>query len=413
MRQALRLSLFLLAVSGCSASAQTQTPPPLLIKLPRTLSAAELHLVAGGNAFAFELLREATRTLRPDSNSFLSPLSASMALGMALNGASGQTLDDMQAALRLAGMTEVELNQGYRGLIPLLRALDPRTEMRIANSMWARQGLAIKQTFVDAGRTYFDAEVRSLDFASPEAAKAINQWVSTKTNERIPTLLDQIGGDEVLFLINAIYFKGKWRERFDPKDTHDGPFHGADGRNRTTPLMRQEKTLRYDETSEYQAVDLLYGNGAFAMTVLLPKPKQTPSELLARLNPADWKALTERFHDAEVNLTLPRFRLEYTRRLNEDLKAMGMGVAFYPERADFSRIADVRPNLYLSRVNQKTFVEVNEEGTEAAAATDVGVALASAPQVFEMKVDRPFVFAIRERLSGTVLFLGLMNVIGK
>jgi serine protease inhibitor len=414
MRQGIRLSLILLAVAGCGASAQTPSPPPLLTQLPRTLSAAELRIVAGGNAFAFDLLRQATRTLRPDSNAFLSPLSASMALGMALNGAAGQTLNDVQAALRLAGMTEAELNQGYRGLIPLLRALDPRTEMRIANSMWARRGLVLRQPFADAARTNFDAQVRTLDFGSPTAVQTINGWVSSETHQRIPRMLDQIGDDQVLFLINAIYFKGKWREAFDSKNTREGPFHGADGKDRSAPLMRQEKNLRYDETEDYQAADLLYGNGAFAMTVLLPKPGRTASQTLQGLDSAAWKALTGRFHEAKVSLTLPRFRLEYTRKLNQDLQVLGMKAAFDPSRADFSRVAEPGPEkLYLSRVDQKTFVEVNEEGTEAAAATSVGVAVASAVQVFEMKVDRPFVFTIRERLSGTVLFLGLMNVIGK
>jgi serine protease inhibitor len=412
MRHALRLTLMLLAIEACGPSSPAQSPPPLLTRLPRNLSSAELRIIDGANAFAFDLLGQATRALRPDSNAFLSPLSASMALGMALNGAEGETLKGVQSTLRLDGMAEADFNAGYRGLIALLGGLDSRTEMRIANSMWARRGLSLEQSFSETGRTYFNAEVRNLEFDSPEAARTINQWVSSKTNGKIPKLLDQIGRDEVLFLINAIYFKGKWREAFEPKNTREGPFHGADGRDRTASLMQQEKNLRYQETADYQAVDLLYGNGAFAMTVLLPKPKQTPNGLLARLDPVAWKALTERFHGAEVNLTLPRFRLEYTRRLNDDLKALGMAVAFDPERADFSRIADVRPGLYLSRVDQKTFVEVNEEGTEAAAATGVGVSVTSVPQVVEMTVDRPFVFAIRERLSGTLMFLGVMNVVG-
>lgn len=413
MRQALCLSLILLAVPGYPSSAQSQSPPPLLNQLPRALSAAELRLVAGGNAFAFDLLREVTRTLRPDSNVFLSPLSASMALGLALNGANGPTLNDMQTALRLTGLGEAELNGGYRRLILLLRGLDPRTEMRIANSMWARQGLVVQKPFADAARTYFDAQVATLDFGSPRAVETINEWVSSETHKRIPRMLDQIGDDQVLFLINAIYFKAKWREAFDPKNTQDGPFHGADGRERSAPLMRQQKTIRYDETGDYQAVDLLYGNGAFAMTVLLPKAGRTASQMLQGMDSTGWKALTGRFQGAKVSLTLPRFRLEYTRRLNLDLEALGMKVAFDPSRADFSRIAQVsQERLYLSRVDQKTFVEVNEEGTEAAAATGVSVSPTSVEQVVEMKVDRPFVFAIRERLSGTVLFLGLMNVIG-
>jgi serpin B len=177
--------------------------------------------------------------------------------------------------------------------------------------------------------------------------------------------------------------------------------------------MSQTDTLRYDETPEHQGVDLLYGNGGFAMTVLLPKEGRTPREILAALDQTAWGKLVDRFREANVHLTFPRFKLEYSRRLNDELTALGMGIAFDDARADFYRIADVRPErLYLSRVEQKTFVEVNEAGTEAAAATSVGVSLTSAPLVVEMRVDRPFVFAIRERLSGTVLFLGVMNVVG-
>jgi serpin B len=327
---------------------------------------------------------------------------------MTLNGANGETLDSMQAALRLTGMTEAEINQGYRDLIALLAQLDSRTEMKIANSMWAHQGIGIEPAFIEAGNTFFDAKVETLDFGNPSAVSRINSWVSSKTNARIPRLLDQISNAEILFLINAIYFKGKWRETFDPKDTQDGPFQGADGRTRIAPLMSQTDTLRYDETAEYQAVDLLYGNGSFAMTLLLPKAG-TPADVLAALNPAAWRDLAGRFRDTNVHLTLPRFKMEYSRELGEDLTALGMGIAFDHARADFSRIANAA--LYLTRVEQKTFVEVNEEGTEAAAATAVGVGVVSAPAVVEMRVDRPFVFAIRERLSGTVLFLGLMNAV--
>jgi serpin B len=368
--------------------------------------------VDGANVFAFDLLREATKALTPDSNVFLSPLSASMALGMALNGANSETYDAMRTVLRLDGMAEAEINQGYRDLMTLLGGLDSVTEMRIANSVWGHATLSIEPAFIDRSRDFFDAEVRTLDFGSPEALAAINDWVNGKTNGKIPKLLDDLSPDEVMFLINAIYFKGKWRSAFDAKDTRDGPFHGADGRDRAARLMWQKEDLRYQETEDYQAVDLLYGNGAFAMTVLLPKAGRTPAGVLAGLDPESWNALAGRFTETEVTLTFPRFRLEYSRRLNDDLEALGMAIAF-GGNADFYRIADVRPDrLYITRVDQKTFVEVNEEGTEAAAATAVGIGITSAPEMVEMKVDRPFVFAIRERLSGAVVFLGVMNVIG-
>jgi serpin B len=409
----LRVLLALLVLTGCGSSTGPGGDlPPILTELPRTLSPSEVRIVEGANAFAFDLLRQATKALPPDSNAFLSPLSASMALGMTLNGANGETYDAMRTALRLDGMAEAEINQGYRDLMTLLGGLDSVTEMRVANSVWGHATLPIEPAFIDRSRDFFDAEVRTLDFGSPEALAAINDWVNGKTNGKIPKLLDDLSPDEVMFLINAIYFKGKWRSAFDAKDTRDGPFHGADGQDRAARLMWQKEDLRYQETEDYQAVDLLYGNGAFAMTVLLPKAGRTPAGVLAGLDPESWNALAGRFTETEVTLTFPRFRLEYSRRLNDDLEALGMAIAF-GGNADFYRIADVRPDrLYITRVDQKTFVEVNEEGTEAAAATAVGIGITSAPEMVEMKVDRPFVFAIRERLSGAVVFLGVMNVIG-
>ena len=406
-------TVLLLAGCGSSSTGPGGDPPPILTELPRSLSPSEIRIVEGANAFAFDLLREATRALSPDSNAFLSPLSAAMALSMALNGANGETWTAMRAALRLDGMQEADIDQGYRELMALLRGLDSRTEMRVANSIWGHGTLPLEAAFTEAGRTFFEAEVATLDFGSPEALTAINGWVDRATGGRIPRLLEEVSPQEVLFLINAIYFKGKWRTAFDIRDTRAAPFRGADGRERVAQLMALKDELRYDETEAYQAVDLLYGNGAFAMTVLLPKAEWTPAQLLAAFDPESWSALASRFEERDVTLLLPRFRVEYGRKLKEDLAALGMGIAF-DATADFYRIADVAPDrLYITRVDQKTFVEVNEEGTEAAAATAVGVGRTSAPVPVEMRVDRPFAFAIRERLSGAVLFLGVMNVVGE
>lgn len=402
----------LLLLTACESPVGPGNLPPLLTQLPRPLSTAEARVIDASNAFAFDLLREVTRKLPGDSNAFLSPLSAGMALGMALNGANGETYDSMQATLRLTGLSEAEINQGYKDLIALLLGLDSSTEMNIANSMWAHQRLALEQAFIDAGKTFFDAEVGTLDFASPAAVTTINDWVSQKTNGRIPTLLDEISPEEVLFLINAIYFKGRWRDAFERDETRPGPFYAATGATRTAQVMSQQDSLRYHESADYQAVDLLYGNGAFSMTVLLPQPGHTPAELLAGMSPQTWSDLAGSFQDQKIHLSLPRFRLEYSRSLGPDLTALGMGIAFDSGRADFYRIADVRPDrLFITRVDQKTFVDVNEEGTEAAAATAAGIGLTSAPP--SMVVDRPFVFAIRERLSGTVVFMGVINTLGE
>ncbi|MDQ3137854.1 MAG: serpin family protein, partial [Gemmatimonadota bacterium] len=261
MQRGLGFSFLSLILAACTSPTGPGGRPPLLTELPRALSAAEIRIIDAGNAFAFDLLRESTRRLPADSNAFLSPLSASMALGMALNGANGETFAGMQSALRLTGMAEAEINQGYRDLIALLGELDTRTEMTIANSMWGHEGFSIEPAFIEAAKTFFDAEVATLDFGSPSAVSTINQWVSKSTGGRIPRMLDQISDAEILFLINAIHFKGKWRETFDPEDTENGPFQAADGGTRTAALMSQTDLLRYDETAEYQAVDLLYGNG--------------------------------------------------------------------------------------------------------------------------------------------------------
>lgn len=403
-----RLSGLVMLALGAGCGTGTE---PILEDLPRPLSSAETRLVDAGNQFTFDLFREATRALPSDSNAFLSPLSASMVLGMTLNGARAETFDAVRAALRVGVAAQAEINQGYRDLLQLLLGLDAKTEVQVANSMWARSGFVLLPAFVDAGRTYFGAEIRSLDFASPAAVPTINTWVDQQTKGRIPKLLDQIEPEEVLLLINAIYFKGRWRAPFDPKLTQPAPFTGADGRVRSVPTMSQSAgSLLHAATSDYEAADLLYGNGAFAMTVVLPREGTTPAQVLEGLNPAAWLALSAQFQANQMTVALPKFRLEYTRRMNDDLAALGMGIAFDPTRADLSGIADVAPErLYLTEVLQKTFVEVNEEGTEAAAATKASVGVTSAPPAFV--VNRPFLFAIRERLSGTILFIGQINVL--
>ena len=389
-------------------------PPsePLLDSLPRALTAAESRLADAGNEFTFRLFREATRTLPADSNVFLSPLSASFALGMTLNGARGETFDAMRAALQFPGLAQADINAGYRGLIDLLLGLDRATEMRVANAVFPRQGFAVKQPFLDAARSAFDAEVMPLDFGSPGAVTSINDWVKTKTSGRIPRLLDRLEPAEVMFLVNAIYFKGRWRTTFDRRETKPAPFTSADGRVRQVETMsRREAAILVGSLPNASVGELWYGNGAFAMTILLPNTGVTPAAVATSLDASAWSRLTGGLVERKVDVYLPKFKIEAGRALKDDLAALGMAIAFDGGRADFSGIADVSPErLFISRVIQKAFVEVNEEGTEAAAATGVGVGVTSLPP--SLTVDRPFLFLIRERLSGTVLFIGQVNRLG-
>ena len=399
-------ALSLLAACSNSTEPGTTKPGPTLDALPRTLTAGEQQVIGAANDFSFAMFRRLSTATPRDSNVFTSPLSASMVLGMTMNGAAGTTYDEMRAALGFgATATDAEIGQSYKSLITLLRGLDPSVDFRVGNSIWYRTGFPVHQTFLDAGKNWFDARVSEIDFGSPSAVPTINDWVSTATVGKIPTILQSIRGDQVMFLINAIYFKGSWRTKFEPARTIDAPFHGVAG-DQPAKLMHREGTIRLLEVPEFQAVDLPYGNSAYSMTVVLPRAGQSVDAVAASLQSTAWTGWMAQFRDAEVDLYLPRLKLSWERELIADLESLGMRAAFVPDGADFSRLSPLGKALYISVVRQKTFVDVNEEGTEAAAVTMVGVTLTSAPQRTTFRVDRPFILVLRERLSGTILFIG-------
>jgi serine protease inhibitor len=395
---------FFIACSGSPTTPGSQ--PAELQSLPRALSVGEQQVIDASNAFSFALFGRGT--VRRDSNVFLSPLSASFSLGMTMNGAAGTTFDEMRSALQFGSMSQQEIDASYKSLIALLTSLDPAVTMQIANAIWYRQGFPFNQSFLDTTKAYFDAEVRGLNFADVAGSLgAINGWVNTKTNGKIPTILETIDQQDVMFLVNAIYFNGSWRSKFDAAETIDAPFTAFDGSKESLRLMHRNATMAYAETDAYQAVDLPYGNGAFSMTVVLPKAGRDVESVAASLTPAAWQSLTGRFNgSALVDLYLPKIKLSYQRQLASDLVALGMKAAFVPGGADFTRMSPAGKDLYIAFVKQKTFVDVHEEGTEAAAVTVTGIRVISAPITQTMRVDRPFLFVLRERLSGTILFMG-------
>lgn len=392
-----------LFVAGCRGTAEPG-PRPARDELPRPLTAQEQQVGGSANAFSFALWQR-LNAARSNENIFVSPLSASFALGMAMNGAAGQTLTEMRSALQFgsdAGLTDIDA--GYKSLMTLLTSLDPVVTMQIANSIWYRNTFAFNKPFLDVAAGSFDATVTPLDFSDAAGSMAkINGWVDSKTNHRISAIVDRIDPDDVMFLINAIYFKASWREKFDSGMTADAPFHGVAG-DHPVPLMHRQGSVSYAETPTYQAVDLAYGDSVFSMTVILPKPSSSVDAVAASLTKESWSALTGSFHVTLVQLALPRFKLEWEKKLNDDLQALGMRAAF--SDADFTPMSPAGRQLVISEVKQKAFVDVNEEGTEAAAVTSVGIQVTSMPISVPMRVDRPFIFAIRERLTGTVLFMG-------
>jgi serpin B len=376
------------------------------------LTAEEQHLVSAYNTFGLKIFQELVRDASPDSNVFISPLSISMALGMTLNGAAGATEEAMKTTLEFGDMDIEEINQCYRSVIDLLTTLDHDVIFEIANSIWYRPDLNPLQGFLDACSEHFDSEVRPLDFSRPDAADTINGWVSEKTHEKIEEIIyGPIHPLTVMFLINAIYFLGTWTYEFDPDLTRDDWFRPEDGIQIPCRMMQQPDPgeaaeYSYFETEEFQAVDLPYADGWFSMTVMLPREGIDIDHVIEQCDQATWADWMAGFQPHEGRIEIPKFEIEYEESLNTVLKKMGMGIAF-GNGADFSRINPER-DLFISSVRHKTYVKVDEAGTEAAAVTVVEIRESSVPETFEMRVDRPFLFAIREHHSGTVLFIGKM-----
>ncbi len=397
-------SLLLIPLAATLATCGDSFGP--IDELPRELSLAESKLVEADNRFAFRLFREVNAQEEEGKNVFLSPLSVGMALGMTYNGAAGTTREAMQQTLELGGMTIQEVNEAYQGLIALLKDLDPRVEFALANSIWYREGVSIVPDFLDRNQQYFAAQVAALDFSDPGTADVINGWVNDQTRGKIPHIVDPpIDPLTFMFLINAIYFKGDWTYQFDKDLTKDEPFLLPDGSQTTVPMMSRGEQIpaRTFRDAEHTVVDLFYGGQAYSMTIVVPDDAASINALAESLTDTQWHSWILNLDSTDTYVSIPKFTLEYEIELNDVLKALGMEIAFTPGAADFTNMV-ASGGAYIEKVKHKTFVDVNEEGTEAEAVTSVEMGFTSAPQM--VRVNRPFVFAIRENYSGTILFMG-------
>jgi serine protease inhibitor len=402
----LKVLLTILIPLMASQCAESSTPTNQ--EASTALTSVQERLVESDVQFGFKLFKEIIKKEK-DKNVFISPLSVSMALGMTYNGADGKTKEDMQKTLELNGLSTQEMNQCYKQLIESLIQLDPKVEFEIANSIWHREDLNFEESFIDLNKTYFNALVNGLDFKNPDAVKRINMWVDENTNGKIKNIVTPpIDPQTVMFLINAIYFKGTWTYEFNENLTTDDQFILPDGTKKDCKMMEQKRDFQYFQDPDFQAVDLPYGDGHFSLTILLPRPQKNIDSLILEFNQKNWDRWMDSFRRQKGHLQFPKFKLEYELELNEVLDTLGMGIAFYPNKADFTKMYKGKDSLFISKVKHKTFVKVNEEGTEAAAVTSVGMALTTSvePPGFVMRVDRPFVFVIREKQSQTILFVG-------
>ncbi len=384
---------------------------PVFHSSMRELTESEIKSIQAGNAFGIDLFREMSRQ-QANENLFISPLSISMALGMALNGAKGETFDEMRDVLKQSGLDLDEINKAYQGLMSLFPYLDRTVTLDIANSVWYRKGFRVERDFLDRLKAYFEAEIEGLDFSRPEAVDIINNWVSKKTKKKIDKIIDVIDPLTMMYLINAVYFKGTWTAEFDLRETKDDHFTLDNGATIPVKMMQQENDFRYFGNELFHAVDLPYGDELFSMTILLPHKGISVDEVVHDLTEATWNEWMNSFTEEKLGLKImmPRFTLEYKNGLIGVLRTLGMKKAFNPYEADLSGISTQFNDLHISDVIHKTFLKVNEEGTEAAAVTAVVIGTTSVgPSIPVVRIDRPFILAIREHHSGSILFIGKVH----
>jgi serpin B len=409
---------------SCQQETGTVNNPPDEVENPApterpivVYSDLDRRIAQGNNTFALNLLRAVQNSETPGTNIILSPLSAAIALAMTANGASGQTLDEIQTALGYGDVTPDQMNDYFAKLITTMTAADPDVTFQLANSIWIHQTFPVLKPFVETNSNVFDAEIRNVDMQDPATVGLINQWCAQKTQDKIRDILTETQG--IMYLINALYFKATWLVPFEKEATADADFHNADGAITRVPTMvRGRMNARYLEADRYRLLDLSYGNrneqreSTFSMTILLPDDDTPLDDLIPTLDAATLETNFSKMAYNTVYLRLPKFELAYKNTLNQALNAMGISEAFNPDKANF-KLINATTQLYINNVIQQTFVKVDEAGTEAAAVTVVEMITAGIDTTTDFHVDRPFLYFIREKNSGAIIFTGIMHSIAK
>ena len=365
------------------------------------------ELARANNNFGLDIFRNLHQQT-PDENIFISPTSLATALSMTLNGAANETFTDMQDAMEVEVWDMLTLNAAYQELLSALPNLDNQVDLTIAKAIFHEQTFPFKSEFLNLNAAFFFSEVNGLDFRDEASVGIINDWVNTQTNGLIPDIIDAIPATGVMYLINAIYFKANWRFRFDSNRTTKQDFYLADHTTEEVDMMTfgEEISIPYFNHPLFQAIDLAYADSVYSMMLLLPKEESSLQEVVQELNEENWQQWTDALDHYDLEVYLPKFTLEdeHKESMKEALEDLGMGIAFEETRADFTKMGPL--GLYISRVIHKSFIEVNEAGTEAAAVTAVEILNESASYPGILRFDRPFVFAIRDNQTNNILFVG-------
>ena len=368
------------------------------------LTTAQQAQVENNNEFAWKFFKEVSKGEQQDV--FVSPLSVTYALGMLANGAVGDTQKEILEGLEFRSGKVDDINSLCHQLMIESPKLDKSTQLSMANAVVANKKIQLQPTFQNVVKKQYDALVASKDFGSPATLSFINQWASDHTHGMVPKILERINPDGVSYLLNALYFKGIWYRQFDKKHTKKEAFTKADGTKSQVQMMHQKERFFAAENDNYQTVVLPYGNGSYEMVVLLPREGKDLSSLLQTMDAKKWKDNLKNTYSSEVDLKLPRFTSVYNRELNDVLKLLGMNAMFDPSKANLTKMSAV--SSFVSMVLQKAKIEVDEEGSKAAAVTVVetldAAALPSRPIMFH--ANRPFMYAIVEHSTGTIFFMG-------
>ena len=404
--------LIMIILSGLIVSGLNPLPgnSPVRAETEPVVQTDSVNRLSGAiNEFGFDLLKELSSAESHD-NVFTSPVSVHLALEMTYMGAEGKTEKEMKDALKIDELEKCEAAALANRLMDQL-GRSPDSNVDLANSIWAREGLPFKKVFLEIGEDLFDARVLELDFSSQKAVKTINEWVKANTGGKIDRIVKQLNPLDVMVLLNAIYFEAPWSEQFKEENTEEGPFYLEAGSQKDLPMMSQSGSFRFLKTEDFKLIRLPYGKTeSLAAYILLPEEKFGLRELTDRITGKSWKSWLSRLSQSRGRIVLPRFELSYEKELNEPLKDLGMELAFDRTRADLTGIIDLpTQNAYISKVRHKTLLEVTEQGTKAAGATSVKIGLTSlgpSEDSFNMVVDHPFLFAIRDEKSGALLFLG-------
>ena len=398
------IGIFLLAVffffSSCTTSDDATDGGDL--GLDPDLETVEAKAsIQKNNEFALDFFREVVAN-EEEENYMVSPLSLALALGMTYNGAAGTTAEAFGTVL---GQDDVEVANGFnQKLIKSLTASGTGADVGLANAIWIKNDFPVEEEFVSVNRMYYDAEVDNLNFGDSKAVEVVNTWASDNTNNKIEKFVKSFSANTVLFLANALYFKATWKYEFNPDDTRETTFNAVSGEVQV-PMMYMNATVPFYANDNFSSVILPYKNDRYQMLVLLPYVGYSTADIVTQLTMDNLNNWLDSYKERELGIYLPKFKMEYENNLNDELVNMGLGVAFSGE-TNFKKI-NARASLQISKVFQKTFIEVNEEGTEAAAVTGVQIELTSAAPGF--LANRPFLYMIRDSYTGSICFMGKMG----